>query len=120
MICETVLRCNPDTLARSALEIGWRARINCRTISRLIWRAVSLEADSIAFGSTRPIPFVACQEFFKTSPESLILSGSPESPHPPSHHNYRSTHAKSCLSTEIKKTFSPRPAKSVWASTGLA
>ena len=55
MICDTVLRCSPDCLASSAREIGWRVRISWRMMSRLIRRAVPLDASSTSDKSTRRI-----------------------------------------------------------------
>jgi hypothetical protein len=68
MICETVLRCRPENLARSARETGCRARISCRMMSRLIPRAVSLEASLTSVRSTRRMPFLGCHDLAKTSP----------------------------------------------------
>ena len=53
-IRETVLRCRPDTRARSAREMGWRVRMRFRTIRRLMSRTTSLDAPWICF------PPVAC------------------------------------------------------------
>ena len=44
MMAETVLRCRPDRLARSARDSGSCRRIRLSAIRRLIWRAVSLVA----------------------------------------------------------------------------
>ena len=46
-ISEIVLRCRPETRARSAREIGCRVRIRLRTIRRLISRTTSLEAPCV-------------------------------------------------------------------------
>src|SRR5215813_7622667 len=53
VISETVLRCSPDTRARSAREIGWRCRIKFSTTLRLMSRAVSLEATCVFVKSSR-------------------------------------------------------------------
>ena len=44
-IAETVLGCRPESRASSARPTGWFARISSRTMSRLISRAISLEAS---------------------------------------------------------------------------
>lgn len=41
---ETVLRCKPETRARSARESGWRVRMRLKTKLRFIWRGVLLDA----------------------------------------------------------------------------
>src|ERR1700756_1761985 len=43
-ISETVLRCRPETRARSARERGWRVRTRLKTRFRLIWRGVLFDA----------------------------------------------------------------------------
>src|SRR5579864_2187282 len=47
VMSETVLRCRPETRARSAREIGCRRRIKFRMTPRLMARAVSLDATSV-------------------------------------------------------------------------
>src|ERR1700756_5545013 len=43
-ISETVLRCRPETRARSARDKGWRVRTRLKTRFRLIWRGVLFDA----------------------------------------------------------------------------
>ena len=43
-MADTVLRCKPDRLARSARDIGLWRRMKLSAMRRLIWRAVSLVA----------------------------------------------------------------------------
>src|SRR4030088_2229511 len=43
-ISETVLRCRPETRARSARERGWRVRTRLKTRFLLIWRGVLFDA----------------------------------------------------------------------------
>src|ERR1700690_500451 len=58
-ISEIVLRCKPDTRARSAREMGWRVRIRFRTMRRLMSRTTSLEAACGRFASMSGILFNA-------------------------------------------------------------
>ncbi len=44
---DTVLRCNPDTRARSARDIGCRRRMRLSNTLRLIARGVSLDATCV-------------------------------------------------------------------------
>src|SRR3954469_9124330 len=55
VIKDTVLRCNPETRARSAREMGCRWRIKFSTTLRLMSRAVSLDATCVLVKSSRRI-----------------------------------------------------------------
>jgi hypothetical protein len=56
-MADTVLRCKPDRLARSARDIGLWRRMKLSAMRRLIWRAVSLvhpEIGEIDFAHSFP------------------------------------------------------------------
>src|SRR5580658_2941744 len=57
-ICDTVLFCSPDARESSIREVGWFSRISSRTMSRLIRRAVSLEATSVSVKSICRMPAI--------------------------------------------------------------
>ena len=95
MICETVLRCSPDCRASSAREIGCRVRISSSTMSRLMRRAVPLEASSTSDRSTRRISRARCRFFFivvvPALPDRSVRSVAPHPHGPWNEHLARST-----------------------------
>jgi hypothetical protein len=58
-MADTVLRCKPDRLARSARDIGLWRRMKLSAMRRLIWRAVSLVATRKLVRSIFAHPFPA-------------------------------------------------------------